>query len=322
MKYCIAVDGGGTKTELVLFDETGHILLRHLGNAGIATDLGAEEARRRMLVCLDQVIAHAPGRLAALYGGVAGVLPNGDIYSQAVQARYAADSVRFDDDGSNLISGTLGHSDGCGMVCGTGSSLFVRVEGQPLRHIGGKGYLIDTGGSGFELGREALCMALRSVDGRCGDTVLLALLEKRLGQPVSDRIIPLVHRGGRAYIASFAPAVFEGRRLGDRICCEIVERQSALLADLTFAAERFFKGRFSVVLGGGIVAHFPEYVEAIKEKSSPQADMILQKAPPVFGAAAEAMWDADIAVTEAVKNRFLADYKRWEQGQAEGCVPV
>ena len=236
MKYCIAVDGGGTKTESVLFDETGHILLRHLGNAGIATDLGAEEARRRMLVCLDQVIAHAPGRLAALYGGVAGVLPNGDIYSQAVQARYAVDSVRFDDDGSNLISGTLGHSDGCGMVCGTGSSLFVRVEGQPLRHIGGKGYLIDTGGSGFELGREALCMALRSVDGRCGDTVLLALLEKRLGQPVSDRIIPLVHRGGRAYIASFAPAVFEGRRLVDRICCEIVERQSALLADLTFAA--------------------------------------------------------------------------------------
>ena len=55
MKYCIAIDGGGTKTESVLFDETGHILLRHIGNAGIATDLGAEEARRRMLACLDEV---------------------------------------------------------------------------------------------------------------------------------------------------------------------------------------------------------------------------------------------------------------------------
>lgn len=26
MKYCIAIDGGGSKTEIVLFDETGHIL--------------------------------------------------------------------------------------------------------------------------------------------------------------------------------------------------------------------------------------------------------------------------------------------------------
>ena len=322
MKYCIAVDGGGTKTELVLFDETGHILLRHIGNAGTATDLGVEEARARMLLCLDKVFGHAPGRIESLYGGVAGVLPNGDIYSQAVRARYAVERVYFADDGFNLISGTLGHSDGCGMVCGTGSSLFVRVEGQPLRHIGGKGYLIDTGGSGFELGREALCMALRSVDGRCGDTVLLELLEKRLGQPVSDRIIPLVHQGGRAYIASFAPAVFEGRKLGDRICCEIVQRQSALLGDLTFAAERYFEGRFFVVMGGGIVAHFPEYVEAIKEKASPRADMLLQEAPPVYGAAVEAMWDADIPVTGAIKARFLADYKRWEQGLAEDCVPV
>lgn len=313
MKYCIAIDGGGTKTESVLFDETGHILLRHIGNAGIATDLGAEEARRRMLACLDEVFAQVPAPPAALYGGIAGVLPNGDIYSEAVRGRYAVDSVRFDDDGNNLISGTLGHGDGCGMVCGTGSSLFARVKGQPLRHIGGKGYLIDTGGSGFELGREALCMALRSVDGRCGDTLLLPILEKMLGQPVSDRIIPIVHHRGRAYIASFAPAVFEGRKLGDKICCEIFERQSALLADLTFPAARYFEGRFFVVLGGGIVAHFPEYVQAIKEKASPRADLILQEAPPVYGAAVEAMWDAGIEVTPAVKSRFLAEYQLIKQ---------
>ena len=33
MKYCIAIDGGGSKTEIVLFDETGHILRRHVGRA-------------------------------------------------------------------------------------------------------------------------------------------------------------------------------------------------------------------------------------------------------------------------------------------------
>lgn len=52
MKYCIAIDGGGSKTEIVLFDETGHILRRHVGQGGNPTDIGAEEARRRMHACM------------------------------------------------------------------------------------------------------------------------------------------------------------------------------------------------------------------------------------------------------------------------------
>ena len=43
MKYCIAIDGGGSKTEIVLFDETEHILRRHVGQGGNPTDIGAEE---------------------------------------------------------------------------------------------------------------------------------------------------------------------------------------------------------------------------------------------------------------------------------------
>ncbi|MEI3362101.1 MAG: hypothetical protein V8R75_05725 [Oscillospiraceae bacterium] len=36
--------------------------------------------------------------------------------------------------------------------------------------------------------------------------------------------------------------------------------------------------------------------------------MLLQTAPPVYGAAVEAMWDAGIPVTEAVRTRFLKEY--------------
>lgn len=126
------------------------------------------------------------------------------------------------------------------MVCGTGSSLFVRIEGQPLRHIGGKGYLIDTGGSGFELGRDALCMAMRAVDGRCQGTILTELLADMLGEPVCDAVIPKVHRGGRPYIATLAAAVFAGRKAGDWACEEIFDRGASLMADLVWAAEPLF----------------------------------------------------------------------------------
>lgn len=312
MRYCIAIDGGGSKTDIVLFDETGRIFRRYVGPGGNATDIGTE-AVARMDANLAKVVPAAPGPIAALYGGVAGVLPNGDVYSAELSKKYSFGALHFEDDGCNLISGALGHADGCGMVCGTGSSLFARVEGQPLRHIGGKGYLIDTGGSGFELGRDAVCMALRAVDGRCKKTILTDLLADMIGQPVDDKIIPKVHHGGRPYIATFASAVFEGRKRGDWACEEIFEHGSSLMADLTLAAEQYFEDGFTVVMGGGIVAHYPEYAEAIREKSSPKATVVLQKVPPVYGAAVEAMWDAGIDVTELFRTRFLSDYVKTEK---------
>ena len=308
MKYCIAIDGGGTKTDTVLFDTEGNILARHVGPGNNPTDIGCDEARKRLMEDIDAVYHNAGGAVETLYGGIAGTLPNGDIYSDEISRRYDIRRVRIEDDGCNLISGAFGHADGCGMVCGTGSSLFVRREGQPLRHIGGKGYMIDTGGSGFEIGRDAICMALRAADGRIEHTVLQELLGEMLGCPVDDRVIPMVHRGGRPYIASFAAAVFAGRRMGDRVCEEIFQRQSALMADLTYAAQTSFDGGFNVVAGGGIVSHFPEYFEAIKQKSAPGANLVLQNAPPVYGAAAEAMWDAGEPVTESFRARFLEAY--------------
>ena len=313
MKYCIAIDGGGTKTDTVLFDTEGNILARHVGPGNNPTDIGCDEARKRLMEDIDAVYHNAGGAVETLYGGIAGTLPNGDIYSDEISRRYDIRCIRIEDDGCNLISGAFGHADGCGMVCGTGSSLFARREGQPLRHIGGKGYMIDTGGSGFEIGRDAICMALRAADGRIEHTVLQELLGEMLGCPVDDRVIPMVHRGGRPYIASFAAAVFAGRRMGDRVCEEIFQRQSALMADLTYAARTSFDGGFNVVAGGGIVSHFPEYFEAIKQKSAPGANLVLQSAPPVYGAAAEAMWDAGEPVTDGFRARFLEAYAQTQK---------
>lgn len=313
MKYCIAIDGGGTKTDTVLFDTEGNILARHVGPGNNPTDIGCDEARKRLMEDIDAVYHNAGGAVETLYGGIAGTLPNGDIYSDEISRRYDIRCIRIEDDGCNLISGAFRHDDGCGMVCGTGSSLFVRREGQPLRHIGGKGYMIDTGGSGFEIGRDAICMALRAADGRTEHTVLQELLGEMLGCPVDDRVIPMVHRGGRPYIASFAAAVFAGREMGDRVCEEIFQRQSALMADLTYAAQTSFDGGFNVVAGGGIVSHFPEYFEAIKQKSAPGANLVLQSAPPVYGAAAEAMWDAGEPVTDGFRARFLEAYAQTQK---------
>ena len=40
---------------------------------------------------------------------------------------------------------------------------------------------------------------------------------------------------------------------------------------------------------------------------------MLQDAPPAYGAAVEAMWDAGESVTDGFKTRFLAQYAREEE---------
>ena len=42
MSFYIGLDGGGTKTEAVVFDETGHIFLRDVTRGCVAMDVGPE----------------------------------------------------------------------------------------------------------------------------------------------------------------------------------------------------------------------------------------------------------------------------------------
>lgn len=314
MRYFMAIDAGGTKTDAVLFDETGHILLRDLSVGNNAMDIGKPAAVQRLLAVLERTCAAAPAKVTAIYGGIASVFPLGDFLSPAVLPGNYADSVRFDDDGPSIISASIGHRDGCGMVCGTGSSCFIRIKGQPLRKVGGKGYLIDTGGSGFELGREAIAYAFRADDGRCPPTVLFDLVREQMGCDVGDwmKCIYDPETGGRPFIASFAHLVFKGRRMGDWACRDIFERGSAAMADLTYAAARWFDGEFPVVVNGGLPTHFPEYADSIRAKSCPRARIIISDVPPVYGAAVEALWDAGLEPDEAFRARFLEEYALWQ----------
>ena len=214
--------------------------------------------------------------------------------------------IRWEDDGWGMITSGIGVRDGCCIVCGTGTSLFARVNGG-LHHIGGWGYLIDTWGSGYVLGREAIRAALRQADGRGPDTKLYKLVYDQLGAP-PETSIPTIYDGGRSFIASFAGTVFAARKQGDAVAETIFEQGAESVAEFTHAAERYFSGNFDVVLSGGIFAAFPEYAQAVQRKGSARANMIRPEVPPVYGCALENVL-ADGPVNETpFRTAFMKDY--------------
>lgn len=308
MRYFIAIDSGGTKTDAVLFDETGHVIRRSLTHGCNSMDIGLENAKCHLLSVVRELIEAIPNheKLSALYSGVAATDYYNGAIGKYVQSFYPDLHMRFEDDAVNLISGTVGRINACAIVCGTGSSLYARIDGK-IVHLGGWGYLIDTGGSGYSLGRDALYESFRYCDGRGPKTLMYDYLKKQMGLPPENNI-PGIYNGGRPYIASLANVVFLARKDNDKIAERVFQKNVYSLAELTFAAEKYFCGPYKCVLGGGIFTAFPEYAEALKKQCSPLAELIRATVPPILGGVIEALYDGGINCTSSIRSKFLEDY--------------
>lgn len=315
MRYLIAVDSGGTKTNTILFDETGHILHREVFPGGNPLDIGIEKARDRFMEAMRTVIPMAPGPVEAIYAALAGVdyYDKNEVYPPELLATLGVEKIHIEDDGICMMSSELYHGeDGVSVVCGTGCSSWVRKKelSGPV-HIGGWGYLLDAQGSGYHLGRNALHAACLASDGRGPETVLVELIEKNTGKPFKLSV-PDFYAGGRSRIASLAYTVFEGAKRGDEISKKLMQDGIDDMVSLIWGADTYFDKPYPVVIGGGIVTAFPEYAAAIRAAAPDRVTFILAEAPPVFGAAAEAMRDCGVQVDQAFREQFLKDYRVWE----------
>lgn len=310
MRYFIAIDSGGTKTDAVLFAETGHIVARSLTMGCNAMDIGIDTACNHLLSVVQDLSKQVPedGELIAVYSGVAATDYFCGALGKFVAPHFPGIKMRFEDDAVNLISGVIGHKNGACLVGGTGSSLYARIDGEII-HLGGWGYLIDTGGSGYAIGRDAILASFRYVDGRGPYTKIYDLIKSQMGKNPEENI-PGIYEGGRPYIASFARTVFQARKDGDEIAEQIFQKAVNAMAELTYAADKYFDETYDVVLGGGIFASFPEYTEALKQKVSPKANLIRSTVPPLLGGMIEALWDGGIDASPEVCKNFVEEYTR------------
>lgn len=307
-EYFIGMDVGGTKSDTVLFANDGTVLKRAVLPGANPLDVGFDEACARYLRALDAVREGFDGQLRCIYAGVACASFFGDRIRSWLAERVPAEKIRIEPDGACLVSTMLGHSDGACLICGTGSSLCYRF-GTTYGHIGGWGYLIDSCASGFIIGKKVILAVVRDMDGRDGHTLLTPMLEEACGEPLRAHY-EKIYRGGRPYIASFAHLMFEARRLGDRKAAEIFDECIADLSELIWTGYRRFGEGLKIVLNGGIFQNFPEYVAALKAHAPQQVELIDSDAPPVYGCAVEAMYDAGYTCDAAFKARFMEGYLR------------
>ncbi len=308
VKHMALIDVGGTKTDAVMLSSDGCIISHVIGKGGIPFDHGLDITKENITSAIRSLMSDTGIIPDALYASVATAEYYEDELYSAITEALPIKKIRIEGDGPCLISGMLGHTDGCAMICGTGSSLYMRT-GDDYCHIGGGGQLVDSCGSGFRLGSAAFRAALRATDGSSYKTVLCELLTERNGgvRPWEDQ--ETVYRKGRAYIASFADCVFKARDMGDVVARRIFSECASDLADVVWGAYKKLGTPFKLVLNGGIMRNYPEYAKAIIALSPKEVTFIMSDVPPVYGCAVEAMHDLSRPVDKSFKSNFLRTYK-------------
>lgn len=280
----IGIDGGGTKTELVLCQENGQILKRFQTGPTNPNDIGLAEALKR----LEQAIAQlsAGQKNCFLFAGLSGVATQKrkKEINQALSQKFPDFTIDCAGDMVIALSGGLLGEDGAVVIAGTGSIGYGKKKGRSYR-VGGFGYLLDQGGSGYDFGRDAFSAALEAGDGRGAPTILRDLLIERLGRE-PEEAIGVVYEKGKPFLASFAPLVFQAAEQGDEIAQQILFRNTKALQKLIEALAKQMGLPLTVVAAGGIFDHFSQlkpFLSLPKEVS-----LVFPCRPPVFGAVLEA----------------------------------
>lgn len=291
-RYLLGADGGGSKTAVVLTDLQLHPLLCKSFPRSNPGDIGYDATEKLILGAFDEVRKEAgveKQEIAALFAGVAG-LSAGDCtprLREALKTAYPEAAVDCSHDGINVLyAGFPDGEDGVSIICGTGSSCFVR-RGDALYRIGGCGQF-DLKGNGFEIGRAAFAHVFRTMDGRDKAGWLANELDSRFEGSCHAHIIE-INDFTKNQFASYAPLVFEAaREHHDEEALAILRDQLGYVAELIRTAARCFDGApFSVALAGGIFRD-PLTLPLLREGVPPQATLQLLEREPYIGAAATA----------------------------------
>lgn len=310
----VAIDGGGSKTDVALLDRKGHVLKRIIGEASNVNDIGIARVEKRLIKLLDELLAGCGGRDARIERVFAGMSGGGLKSNQKLLQRAlhkllpGAQHIRNGGDGLNALAAGLGYEDGMVMIAGTGSIVYIKSAGQ-IHQVGGWGYLLGDEGSGYCIGAAVLKAALKSIDGRISSSIMLDLIEDKLGCGLVDAI-PIIYEKGKSYIAGFAPIAFHAAECGDPAASAILDEAAMELAGMARAGcAKLRREDWNIILAGGIWESGVILVKRLRNLLDERIVLKPLDMPPVYGASLLALHELERKVVDFDIKSFKENFR-------------
>lgn len=259
----VGVDGGGTRTRVLLADANGTELARVEG-PGTALSASTESVAADIIKSLIgealQKAERTETRPAVCVVGVAGAGQERAAQAlwSALASRRVADDVSVQADATVALDDAFGDSAGVLLIAGTGSVAYSRAPDGRLERCGGWGPFVGDEGSAAWLGRRALSVVTASHDGREPETALTGAVLTALELEAIEDIIPWALDASPATLATLVPVVVQVASTGDlranaliSLCVEELVLHVRTLARRCFVDER---AAIPVALAGGMMS--------------------------------------------------------------------
>jgi N-acetylglucosamine kinase-like BadF-type ATPase len=304
MTLYLAIDGGNSKTDVVVGSVTGDVLGYANGPGTNHQNVGLADTISRLdtLVAQAREAAALPARVrfarAEVFLAGADLPEDVEMLSKSVAPLGWSESLHLDNDTWALLRAGTDAPDAIAVVCGAGTNCLGRSADGRTARFPALGMESGDWGGGGHLGVLALWHAVRGEDGRGPATALAGAITSHYGLSSASELGRRLHHGTVQWadLASLAPAVFDTAAAGDAVAASIVDRQVEEIITLaTVAARRLglLDEPFTVVLGGGVLRArhpllVPPVIDGIRELA-PKASVTVADAPPILGAALHAL---------------------------------
>jgi N-acetylglucosamine kinase-like BadF-type ATPase len=306
----MGVDGGNTKTELVLASTDGEVLAYRRGpgsnSHGPRGADGSADVVARLVDGLETPVEHAAYFLCG-----ADVPADVEALVAAIAPRAWAHDSTVDNDTFALLRAGTDAPEAIAVVCGGGINCVGRNAAGETARYPSLGWETGDWGGSEDVGREALFLAARAEDGRGEPTALVEVVREHFDLPTAVAVGEGVHYGRLRYqrLGELAPAVVAAAEGGDAVARSLVERLAGEIALLVVRALRDLRLEAAdVVLGGGMLRAGRGLLhEETLARLPALARPVVVADPPVVGAALAAL-DA-VGAPSAAGNRLREAFR-------------
>ncbi len=286
----LGIEGGGTKTDWVLLDESGRVLQE------------GQLPATNLVVTTDEQLAHIfsqlPRDVTDVGAFIAACLVERDRTRllRIATAAWPAARIRVGSDRDSGFAASLGTRDGILVISGTGAVAHGRRDGREAK-AGGWGHILGDRGGGYDLARHALRKVMLHFDLARTVTPLGASVLAALSLNDLPQMVDWIYDADKMDVARLAPVVIRAAKEGDSEMRMLVSNRARDLALFTHSVARQLElSEPEVRLVGGLLTHEPFYAECYREHLAqllPHAHVELCTRSGALGAAALAMQGAE-----------------------------
>ena len=285
--YLLGIDGGGTKTALLLCESNGEPLRKSYADCSNPIDIGIDKSTNILKQAIFDICDGIPFSSIVCFAGIAGAT-SGGVQKELNNffASFSFLAFKINTDNANIIAAGLGDSDGITLILGTGVCSFLQKDRKHTQ-IAGRGYFLDNGGSGFDIGRDALIAYYREKDGIGKQTMITKLISED-GFDDLQHLLFRIYDEGKKFIASFSRYVYIAAKKGDDTANEIIRRNMENAAFFVLAnAGKLTQKKIPLILAGGLTGD-PLTLLYLKEAlgTTYDFDIKILDREPVYGAVA------------------------------------